>query len=268
MKRLAQTLTMVVTLMMPVAWQYANAASGTTDKPAAQSPPAAVTPQQPSSLSGKVLDAKSAGSYSYIYLEKKNGEKQWVALPAIEVAVGDQVDLSPGMEMKNFNSKALNRTFDSIIFSDGPITQQASTGKEEVKDAKEEIKKAHEGSMSADKKQGIETQTENIKVDKASGPNAYTVGELFQKKGELNGKNVIVKAKVVKVSQNIMDRNWLHLRDGSGDATKGTHDLTVTTKELPKVGDIITVSGNLAKDKDLGAGYKYEVIMEDASIKP
>jgi hypothetical protein len=32
------------------------------------------------------------------------------------------------------------------------------------------------------------------------------------------------------------------------------------------VGDIVTFSGTIALDKDFGAGYKYEVIMENATI--
>jgi hypothetical protein len=39
-----------------------------------------------------------------------------------------------------------------------------------------------------------------------------------------------------------------------------------TTLELPAVGDIVTASGTLAKDRDFGAGYVYQVIIEDAKI--
>jgi hypothetical protein len=32
------------------------------------------------------------------------------------------------------------------------------------------------------------------------------------------------------------------------------------------VGDIITVKGTLAKDRDFGSGYRYKVLIEDATI--
>ncbi len=64
-----------------------------------------------------------------------------------------------------------------------------------------------------------------------------------------------------------MGANWIHLQDGTGDAEKMTHDLVVTTQDLPKVGEIMTVSGTVSKDKDFGAGYKYNVLIEKASIQ-
>ena len=110
--------------------------------------------------------------------------------------------------------------------------------------------------------------SEPVKVEKASGANAYTVAELFEKADKLDKKAVVVRGKVVKVSKGIMGKNWVHLRDGSGDAGKGTDDLVVTTPDLPKVGDVVTAKGTLYKDKDFGAGYKYKAIVEEAAVKP
>lgn len=255
MTRFARSLIIAFTLALPTAGQCADPG------PSAQPGPVKEAPLQPSSLTGKVLETMNGGGYTYIYLEKKSGEKRWVAVPQMNVKIGDEMELSSGVEMGSFSSKALKRTFDSIIFSGGPISKEGAIDSEAIK------KKAHEGIVT-EQKQGADVSTENIKVEKAAGPNAYTVGELYQKSGELDGKNVMVKAKVVKVSAGIMDRNWIHLRDGSGDATKGTHNLVVTSQDLPKVGDVLTVSGTLAKEKDFGGGYKYEVIVENASIKP
>jgi hypothetical protein len=74
-------------------------------------------------LSGKVTETMDAGGYTYICLEK-DGKKTWAAVPTMKVNVGDEIELAPGTEMKQFSSKALNRTFDSIIFSSGPITKK------------------------------------------------------------------------------------------------------------------------------------------------
>ena len=86
---------------------------------ATQAQPAATMPQPPAiSLSGKVVETMNSGGYTYVSLEH-DGKKTWVALPATPVKVGQEVTCQPGMEMKNFTSKTLNRTFASIIFSGG-----------------------------------------------------------------------------------------------------------------------------------------------------
>ena len=110
--------------------------------------------------------------------------------------------------------------------------------------------------------------SEPIKVEKAKGADAFSVSETYEKAGKLDKKTVVVRGKVVKVSKGIMGKNWVHLRDGSGDPAKGTNDLVATTQDLPKVGDVVTAKGTLYKDKDFGAGYKYQVIVEEATVKP
>lgn len=92
-----------------------------------------------------------------------------------------------------------------------------------------------------------------------------TVQEVYQEKAKLNGKRVTLRGKVVKYSAAIMGKNWLHLRDGTGKDP--TNDLTVTTQAKAKVGDTVLVEGTVALDKDLGAGYKYDVIIEEAKVK-
>ena len=80
--------------------------------------PAQAQAQAEESLSGKVAETMSSGGYTYVYLEN-SGSKTWVAIPQTAVKVGQMVTCQPGMEMKNFTSKTLNRTFASIIFSGG-----------------------------------------------------------------------------------------------------------------------------------------------------
>ncbi len=99
------------------------------------------------------------------------------------------------------------------------------------------------------------------------GANAYTVAEIYQKTAALNGKTVIVKGKVVKVSAGIMGMNWIHLQDGTGDPKNGSHNLVATSDDLPAKGDVVTMKGTITKDKDFGSGYKYSVIMEKGSVQ-
>jgi hypothetical protein len=103
-------------------------------------------------------------------------------------------------------------------------------------------------------------------IAKAEG--GKTVAEIYAEKDQLKGQKVAVRGKVVKLNQGIMGMNWLHVRDGSG--TDKTADLTVTappTAAVPKVGDTVVVTGNVAVNKDFGMGYTYEVLLENAEIK-
>lgn len=86
--------------------------------PAAQAQPAPNAAPAQISLSGKVVETMNSGGYTYVSLEN-NGTKTWVAVPATKVKVGQVVTCQPGMEMKNFTSNTLHRTFASIIFSGG-----------------------------------------------------------------------------------------------------------------------------------------------------
>ncbi len=77
--------------------------------------------QQSAALSGKVVDTMNSGGYTYVQLEK-NGTKTWVAVPQVKgVKKGQTMSFKPGVEMRNFESKTLKRTFDRIYFSEGPI---------------------------------------------------------------------------------------------------------------------------------------------------
>jgi len=91
-----------------------------------------------------------------------------------------------------------------------------------------------------------------------------TIKDLFERRAALAGKTVKVRGKVVKVTEGVMGSNWFHLQDGTG--TAGTNDLTVTSDGNAKVGDLVVISGTLATDKDFGMGYRYEAIVEKASL--
>ncbi|BCS52944.1 OB-fold nucleic acid binding domain-containing protein [Geobacter sp. SVR] len=109
--------------------------------------------------------------------------------------------------------------------------------------------------------------TAPISVPKASGPDASTVAGAFANSAKLDKKKVSIRGKVVKVSTGIMGKNWIHIQDGTGSQAKANNNIVCTSKELAAVGDVITVTGTLAKDKDFGAGYKYSAIIENATVK-
>jgi hypothetical protein len=101
----------------------------------------------------------------------------------------------------------------------------------------------------------------------APAPGALSIADVWAQRKSLAGKTVVVRGKVVKFNGGILDRNWVHLQDGSGSAADRTNDLVVTTAATVKVGDIVTMSGVLAIGVDIGAGYAYDAILEKAVVK-
>jgi hypothetical protein len=198
-------------------------------------------------VSGEVLEVKDVDIYTYLRLKTKDGET-WAAVNKAPIKVGAKVTIENPMVMKDFESKSLKKTFPTIVF--GTL---GGTGKDAAA--------AHAGAPKAE-------DSTPIKVAKASGANARTVAEVHTKSVELKDKPVVVAGKVVKYNAGIMGKNWIHLRDGSGDASKDTNDILVTTQAQAKVGDVVTASGIVRTNKDFGAGYTYKVLIEDAALKP
>jgi len=238
-------------------------------------------------IKGKVLETMDAGGYTYLQLET-DGDKVWVAIPKTAVEKGQEVTCNPGMTMTDFQSKSLNRTFASIVFSSGlnsgdkPFNPNphgsggAMGGASKGMSFEEALQAEQGGGMAAPAMDGAAMMasggsasaivpSKEVKVDKADG--GYTIGECFAKAKELDGKKVKVRGKVVKVSRMIMGKNWIHIQDGTGNPMKNTHDLVVTTMAEPAMDSIVLVEGTLHADKDFGAGYKYDVIIEDATVK-
>ena len=107
----------------------------------------------------------------------------------------------------------------------------------------------------------------DVKVAKATGPDARTIAEIVGKRTALKDKPVLVRGKVVKYTPGVLGKNWVHLRDGSGSATEYTNDILVTTSDQTKLGEIVTAKGVVHTNKDFGAGYAYKVLIEEAKLQ-
>jgi len=204
---------------------------------------------------GVVMDAVTGGGYTYMNIEE-NGEKFWIAAPETSVSKGSEVSFSEQIWMPNFTSKALRRTFDKILFvsgvDDGLAGAQAPAGAVEPAEPEADEELSDED-LSDD-------EAEPAPVD-----GIYTIEQLYYRADELKGQIIKVRGKVVKVSENIMGRTWVHIQDGSG--TKGKNNLVFrSVNDTAKVGETVVAEGRLDTDKDFGFGYYYSVIVEDASF--
>ncbi|MDP3149636.1 MAG: GW dipeptide domain-containing protein [Ignavibacteria bacterium] len=195
----------------------------------------------------KVLEHMNASNYTYLRVEE-NDKEYWMAVPQLPVEVDEMVYYSKSMEMKNFHSETLKKDFPSILF---------------VQDISKTIAPANQNAMGNNPHvKGITLQKEEISIEPAAG--GKTVAQILEQKETLNGKPVTVKGKVTKFNGGILDKNWIHIQDGTN--ANGEFDLLVTSKDIAQVGDIIIVKGKVALNKDFGAGYSYKILIEDASI--
>lgn len=204
---------------------------------------------------GKVVETMNSGGYTYVLVD--DGSKQvWAAAPKFTVAVGDLVKVPFGSPMADFHSKTLDRTFELVHFV--PSVEVFGDA------AAADVAAAHgiTSSRHPEAANVAPTDVDVSGIEKAD--DGYTVAELFAGKGDLEGKEVSVRGKVVKYNGDILGRNWLHIRDGTGAA--GTNDLTITTDAEAAVGDTVLVRGTLGTDKKFGSGYEYAVIIEGAAV--
>ena len=196
-----------------------------------------------------VNEVEQTSGYTYLKVQE-SGQEFWLAVTKTDVKAGDRLYFSGAMEMKDFESKELNKVFDRIFFVD-------QISKEPIDP---EAKKAE---VKARQQAGIQKLLDSIKISPAS--DGYSIGELYKNAEKYNKKSVKVRGQVVKVNMDIMDRNWVHLMDGTKGETRS--DLTFTTQDVVKVGDTVTFEGILAIDREFGAGYVYPLIVEGAVLK-
>lgn len=212
-------------------------------------------------ITGKLLERIEAAPYCYLRLQTTAGEV-WAAVPEAKIEKGAEVMVVNAMVMKDFESKTMKRTFPEIYFgvlAPAGTTPGSAPAAQATPPATAPTGNPH-GSL------GQPAAVEVGKVEKASGADARTVGEAWAQKAGLKEKTVTIRGKVVKYNAAVMGKNWIHLQDGSGDATKGTHDITFTSTDQVAKGDTVTLRGTLRTDKDFGSGYAYAVIVEDAKV--
>lgn len=217
--------------------------------PSASAETAAKGGVEASSGEGKVLEVLSGGEYTYLRVKFEEGSN-WVACPKTEVKKGAVVIVPAGLEMRNFESAALKRTFPLVYLVSGVEAKGA--------ERKGEGAAAPAASAPAPEKQGVKVTG----IQKA--PGGKTVEEILGGKKDLGGQEVVVRGKVVKRNLGIMKKTWLHVQDGTG--AQGTDDLIVTTQAEFEVGDVVLVKGKVSVDKDFGFGYRYDVMIEDADV--
>jgi hypothetical protein len=204
-------------------------------------------------FTGTVTETIKVDRYTYVQVDTGK-EKIWAATPEFHGKVGDTVVVPGGLVMKNFHSNTLERDFELVHF----VGAIGGAGNIQEMNQQPQMVSGHPP-------MGVKSGEPQIDVGKMEkAKDGKNVAEIFAGRGELAGKQVMVRGKVVKFLPQIMGKNWLHLQDGSG--SEGSNDLTVTTTTTVEVGDVVLVSGVVSVDRDFGYGYSYNVIVEDAEV--
>jgi len=271
--------TIAVSIILSVASACGNRPAMAAPQPNQASPAAA--PRDDAAIIGRIAEILEVSQYSYLRIQSDAGEV-WAAVPKTKKAVGDRVTVLGPIWMDDFKSKSMNRTWEHIAFgtleSDGsaaasdaqqmppnhpPIQQpDKAAGMFAAQAAKKpeaaQAMPAH-GPKTGAADLGV------ISVAKAPGAQGHTVAEIRARKAQLKDREVTVRGKVVKSTNGVMGKNWLHVRDGSGQGSSA--DLAVVTADTASVGDTVLVSGIVRLDRDLGAGYFYDVLVDDAQVR-
>lgn len=239
---------------------------------AADPAPATAPTDADGNFSGKVVEAINIAGYTYVQVDTGR-QKVWAATPHLAVANGDNVTVYGGLPMANFHSKSLNRDFEVIYLTGKIVIRSGNASSAETAPVLPPGHPALPGQMPPALPPNHPSLTDSptpgamvnlAGIRKAEG--GRTVQEIISGSANLAGQTVKVRGKVVKYSAMVMGKNWLHIQDGSGSAEKRDNDLTITTAMPAKLGDTVLVTGNVATNKDFGAGYEYAVILEDATV--
>lgn len=201
---------------------------------------------------GTVAETLESGGYVYMKLE----DGQWIAANTFAVNKGDKVKYSGAMEMNEFHSKSLDRTFESILFvSEAGLVSDDSAVKTPAKLPGNANKVKKPAAVQAPAAGEIKPLAEG-----------KTIADIFVESDQLKEKMVSLNAKVIKINRSIMGRNWITLQDGTGP--KPETKLVATSQEVVSPGDIVIVKGTVKTDVDLGRGYFYKVMLEEATFSP
>jgi hypothetical protein len=247
---------------------------------------------------GEVIETIAASKYTYLRLRAANGE-MWAAVPSASIAVGSQVAIADATRMDDFKSATLKRTFKTIYFGTLAAPPPAAAppkfavGDVLALDDDPALPPGHPDIGSAAPLPAVNeadpmpaghpdisaspspssvgrvpdaAQLPALHIDRAHGGGAYSIVELGAQRQKLAGQRVRVRGQVTKVTPDVQGRAFFHLRDGEAGATAPDTDLVITSNVAPERGQVATFEGTLRADIDVGIGFKYPVLLENATL--
>lgn len=198
-----------------------------------------------------ILEILQASNYSYLFVSEDERE-YWLATLKDEFAIGEEYYYTKALHKTNFKSKEHNRVFNELYLVSKlmPASHAQNTA-------------VHQHGENCN--HGAEGQDLNeIPFNAEAAPVSVRISDLVANPQSYMNSYVIVSGQCSKVNNAIMDRNWVHIKDGSLDS----YDLIVTTQESIIKGQELRLKARIALNKDFGAGYSYSLILEEGELLP
>jgi len=284
----------------------AHAAPASALRPEAQAREAVAAAPAPTAdeasavLSGSVLETFPASQYTYLRLATSNGEI-WAAVPSASIAVGAKVTVENAARMTAFKSTTLKRTFDVIYF--GTLAADAAQkvaaphfspadaldnedDQQDLPPGHPDVGNSQPGAIgssdslpaghpdlggAAASPHGPSPDAPSslppaVVVTPARGGNAHAIAQLSAQREQLAGQRVRVRGQVTKVTAGVQGHTFFHLRDGKPGDPEPAPDLVVTSDSTPARGQVATFEGTLRANADVGIGFKYPILLENAVL--
>ena len=194
----------------------------------------------------KVEDVLQTPKYVYLHVQEGN-KRFWIATAKQDVYVGETYFYRGGLLKTNFESKEYNRIFDTVYLVSKLVGTNHGTTSPTPATASDKVKEP--------------SQTPPASVIN-HGEGVLRIADLVAYPDKYDGKTVMISGRCSKVNPNIMGRNWIHLKDGSQD----DFDLVVTSDIAIPEGQSVTMTATVVLNKDFGAGYRYDIILENGKI--
>lgn len=196
----------------------------------------------------EVLVIDSLMTDRYLYLNVNEGAKNyWISTWKMPVNIGDKLYYENGILKLNFYSKEQKRFYDTLFLvsriAKSPFINKKSIVNDVIAKNKDDV-------------------INNSKLFKKNLKNIIPLKEIITNSESYKDKIIDVAGKCIKVNINIMGKNWIHIQQQDDNGEK--YELVVTSQEKVKVGEDCVFKGEVKTKIDLGAGYFYDVIVQDA----
>ncbi len=200
----------------------------------------------------KVINIQHASRYTYLEADEK-GQKVCIAIPLNkEIKKNQTYYFRGGILMANSEKLNFSQAYDAVrIVSVLSSTSDLSNTTNNMTDA------------SVPGEAGVKINS--VKLVPMAG--VTKLSDVLSSPEKFDGKTVLVQGFVVKYNRMILNKNWIHIQDNTMDKKGNKNDLTITTMDEVQIGDPVAFEGKISLNKDFGAGYKYEVILEEAKLK-
>jgi len=189
----------------------------------------------------------------YLYLKVSEGDREyWAATSKSDIKAGETYFYNEALIKTDFESKEMQRVFDTIYLITTLVPEAHGSSMEPLKEVPQPPSEARD--------QGSKRKFHSSPV--AGKATHLSIAELLEDPAAYEGAVVELTATCTKINEGILQRNWLHLADGTAD----DQDLVVTSAEGVDPGSEITIRAVVRLNKDFGAGYSYDVLLEDGVI--